>query len=131
MTVEELLAEARRLGLTVYIAHLEPDLLGYYEHRHSRIVMRAGLTEAEFRCTLAHELGHAYGGHECGGGPYERQASRRAAHLLVDRESYAAAELLNPDPGAIARELGLTRRVVEDFQTYLATASPRGRLTRR
>ncbi len=123
MTIEELLAEATRLGVYVTTAALEEDLLGYYEHRFSRIVMARGLTEAEFRCTLGHELAHAWAGHECGLGGNERQARRKAAHYLIRAADYATAERQNPDAGYIARELGVTRRVVEDYQAWLATSA--------
>jgi Zn-dependent peptidase ImmA (M78 family) len=117
-TMKALIAEANRLGLTVHVAHLEEDLLGYYDHEASQIVLRIDLTMAQMKATLAHEIGHAYHCHPCSSESHERVANRAAARLLVDPILYAAAESLNPDPWAIADELGVTIGVIENYQRY-------------
>ena len=82
------------------------------------------------RETLAHEGGHAYWGHDWTRDHDrerdERLADQYAARLLITRDAYAAAEeLCDGHPGAIARELGVTRRLVElrreDFARDLRT----------
>lgn len=88
------------------------------------IVVNYRSTEQVQRLTLAHELGHCHHGHdwtrEHDQERDEREADRFAARLLISREAYADAErLVGNHPGALARELGVTRRLValraEDF----------------
>lgn len=77
---------------------------------------RPGLTQ---KVTLAHELGHAYYGHAWADDPRVREsqevaADRYAANLLITPAAYAAAErLVGCHAGALARELGVTARLVE------------------
>lgn len=113
-----LMEEANRLGVRVHLAHLEEDFLGIYDDQESRIYIRIGMSMAEVKEVLAHELAHAFYRHQCSTGPHERIADKRAARLLVDVERYAEAESIDPSPWAIADELGLTAKVVEDFQRY-------------
>ena len=113
-----LLAEARRLEVSVHRARLDDDRLGYYDHERGQVIVGLDVTHRQFLCTLAHELAHAFYGHSCEEDPSDRQARKRAAWLLVDPGHYAAAEALNPDPGAIAAELDLTRKVVEDYRRF-------------
>ncbi|WP_342341596.1 ImmA/IrrE family metallo-endopeptidase [Corynebacterium mastitidis] len=74
------------------------------------ISLRHGLDEIQSRCTLAHELGHAYYNHPGGHDPkHEAAADRRAAWLLVSASDYAHAEgIYGPVPARIAAELGVT-----------------------
>ncbi|MBD2760043.1 hypothetical protein IEE94_11045 [Yimella sp. cx-573] len=44
---------------TLCIAALPPGLLGYTDHRSHTIYLQAGLSQAQRRATLAHELNHA------------------------------------------------------------------------
>lgn len=120
-----LIEEAARMGVQIHVAVLDDDLRGFYSHRLRVIVVRLGLSRAQMRETLAHELGHAFYGHDCDSSTtpeQERQADRRGALLLVDPDAYARAEVLNDHPGFIARELGLTTHVVE---VWRATWLPR------
>lgn len=117
-TLASLLSEASRLGVRVHLAHLDPGFVGLYDDRASLIYVTLGLPMDEVKATLAHELSHAYYKHDCSSDANERQADRRAAWLLVDRSAYAAAERINDLPAAIADELGVTEKVVEDFRRY-------------
>lgn len=71
------------------------------------------------RITLAHEIGHAHHDHRWTDDPavHERQeheADIVAARLLITAAHYAYAErIVGPHPGAIAKELGVTRHLVE------------------
>jgi len=70
------------------------------------------------RVTLAHEMGHWHHGHDWSRdhdvARDERQADQYAARLLIGAGDYARAEeLCGTHPGALARELGVTRRLVE------------------
>lgn len=111
---------AIRMGIEVHLAHIEddPGLLGYYSPEHQIIVLRMDLTPFEKRSVLAHEIAHAHYGDSCSEGPEERRANRFAAALLIKPEQYAAAENIDPHPAAIADELGVTPKVVENYQQY-------------
>ncbi|WP_061960622.1 ImmA/IrrE family metallo-endopeptidase [Demequina flava] len=82
------------------------------------IVLNYRRSELTQRVTLAHELGHAHHGHDWTRDHDrhrdERQADQYAARLLISPVEYAAAEaLVGSHAGALARELGVTRRLVE------------------
>lgn len=91
---------------------------GHYEHHRQRIVMRPGLSEVQYRCTLSHELGHAYWRDEpTGDARYdarqERAADQFAARLLIHERDVRIAETIHgPRWGAIAHELGVTEQLL-------------------
>lgn len=118
--MRELMRIASEMGVRVHVAAIDddPDLLGYYVHQRSMIVLRLGLTPFEMRAVLAHELGHCYFGDMCGNGPQERRAERYAATLLINPGDYAAAEAIDPSPHAIADELRVTASLVETYQEH-------------
>lgn len=118
--MRQLLAEARQMGISVHIAHIDDDprLRGYYLADRNMIVLRWGLTRAESRAVLAHELGHAFYGH-IGESPLaERQADIYAARLLIDPERYARLERINPDQHHLADELDVTVDVIYTFEAH-------------
>lgn len=87
-----------------------------------RITIRAGLGPINYRCTLAHEIGHHVLGHDPAATGWiqdrqERRADEYAARLLISPADYAAAEHAHgPHPGAIAAALEVTVHMVEVFQ---------------
>ncbi len=89
------------------------DLGGWFPNAHVILVAK-GLGKGDYLHTLAHELGHAYHGHDgCYNPRQERQADRFAAELLIDPLAYKQAEnLYSEHPGAIAAELGVARHTV-------------------
>lgn len=95
---------------------------GEYRHGPQLIVVNPRLTAAMQRSTLAHELGHWWHADEWTDDPAvlaarERRANAYAAVRLIDPRRYAAAEReVGPHPGAIARELGVARYVVDAWQ---------------
>lgn len=117
-SMRDLMNEASRMGIRVHLAHLDDDLLGFYDHEASEIVVGLDLTMPELKEVLAHELGHALHCHDCSNPMNERQADRYAALLLVDPGEYAIAEEIADHPASIANELGVTEKVIRDFQTY-------------
>lgn len=117
-TMVALAGEAARLGVSIHICRLESGYDGFYDDRRSRILISIDLTMPRLKEVLAHELGHALYRHRCSSGANERVADRRAAALLIDGEAYAAAERIDPEPSAIAEELGVTRKVVLDYRRY-------------
>lgn len=78
------------------------------------------------RITLAHECGHHAHGHDWRERHDrvrdERQADTYAARLLIDPADYHDAErTVGCHPGALARELGVTERLIEMWRAdYLA-----------
>lgn len=114
--MDELIVHAETLGLRVKF-----DNLG----RRSGELRRSGLVLLNHRkslltqrMTLAHECGHAWHGHDWtlyhDRERDEREADVYAARLLIRTEDYAYAERIVGDhPGAIAKELGVTRHLVD------------------
>lgn len=118
--MKELMRIAASMGVRVHIAHIEdaPRLLGYYVHSEKIIVLRMGLTPTEQRSVLAHELAHCHFGDTCSKGRQERRANKYAAMLLISPEDYAAAEVIDPHPAAIAEELNVTVSLVHAYQEH-------------
>ena len=114
--MDQLIASAEALGLRVAFRdlgrrHGEAYSSGIVFINHRRTLCRQ-------RVTLAHEMGHAHYGHdwsrEHDKSHDERLADQYAARLLISPVEYALAErLVGEHPGALARELGVTRRLVE------------------
>lgn len=117
MTIDELEQLADAIGVTVTRHTVGPK--GWYQHHNRTISLHASLAGPAERCTLAHELGHAMAGDEPTGVDWadqraERAADRFAAELLISPAEYALAEqMYGPEPGAIARELGVTRHLLD------------------
>ena len=111
-----LIERAEALGLRVAFSdlgrrHGEMHSSGIVFINHRRTVCRQ-------RVTLAHELGHWHHRHdwsrEHDKAHDERQADQYAARLLITMHNYEIAErLVGEHPGALAGELGVTRRLVE------------------
>lgn len=118
--MRQLLAEARRIGVSVQVARLDddPSLRGYYLRDQAMIVLRAGMTRAESRSVLAHELGHAYHRHDGDSPRAERQADIYAARLLIDSAQYARLERDGCDRHQLAEELEVTVEVVRTFEAH-------------
>ncbi|MGP5735768.1 ImmA/IrrE family metallo-endopeptidase [Candidatus Corynebacterium faecigallinarum] len=89
ITNPDLARLAERLG--VRLVRHDGGPKGYYRHSTQTISTRRGLSIAEYRSTLAHELGHAaYGDELTGNGHYDQRQERRA-------DRYAAMLLIDPD----------------------------------
>lgn len=87
-------------------------------HSSGLILLNPRKTMLTQRVTLAHEIGHRHHGHdwtrEHDRATDERQADTYAARLLISPTDYALAErLVGHHPGALAKELGVTARLVE------------------
>lgn len=122
-TLDGLIAHARSLGLTVEerpftgaLRNLNAVLIpgGY-------VILNCYRTEITRRCSLAHEMGHWYYGHdwrrEHDKAHDERQADTYAAKLLISPAEYAAAEALHGSHvGALAAELAVPSRIVTLWQ---------------
>ena len=105
------LAEA----LNVTLTHHEGGGKGYYCHTTRTITTRRGLSVAQYKCTLAHELGHAW--HQdtpTGNGHYDQRQENRAwqfaANLLRDmQELENACAWHQGNLAAVADELEITQ----------------------
>lgn len=114
--MQRLLSIAGALGLFVEFRPLR-RAAGYYLHQHGLIVLNSRTSDMLQRIVLAHELGHAHHGHDWSGAHNrardELEADTYAARLLITPEAYRDAEMcVGPNPAAVAKELGVTRRLV-------------------
>lgn len=116
--MRDLLARAWEMGLEVHGAHIPGPKIGAYFPDLRRIYFDLSLTYAERRTVIAHELGHAYYGHECDSDQNERQADIYAATLLVNPEWYRELELINDDAEWIAEEMNVAPYVIVDYRKY-------------
>jgi hypothetical protein len=93
----------------VYELELPPGLLGCVDHEQRIIWLDSRLTQAERRCTLAHEIGHLERGpgpcDPLGGSIEERLIDEWAARQLIDGDSLARAFQWSPFLPEIATEL--------------------------
>ena len=117
--MNQLIAHAASLGCRVYFFPLADDWEGYFDTSDT-IVVNSSMTETYQREVLAHELGHAWYGHDWRL-PHdrdrdERQADMYAARLLISPTEYALAEAICPHPGAIAKELGVATYLIHAWQ---------------
>ena len=121
--------EADLLGVRIKEQRLEHDLCGLYDHERHTIVLDPKLSDVQRLCTLAHELNHARYGDSLRAhwisGKCERRARRDTALRLVSPLEYQLAELAYEGvPWLMACDLGVTTRVLEDYQRLvLASAS--------
>lgn len=114
--MDDLIAHAAAMGLRVKWR----DLGRRHGELHSSglVILNQRRTQRVQRITLAHEIGHHWHGHDWtrahDRAVDERQADTYAARLLISPADYALAErLVGCHPGALAKELGVTARLVE------------------
>lgn len=112
---------AARLGATI-ITHDGGEKGRYYGR--GIISLRRNLGPKNYRCTLAHELAHHILKHDpnATGWLHERQEKQAdeyaAAKLLIDAIEWETAErCYGPHLGAIASEVGVTRRVAQIWRS--------------
>lgn len=116
--MKRLLSIAAEHGVNIKIATLASGVRGFYCKDDNTIYLSRRLTLIEQRCTLAHELGHAYFGHDCSTDWNENQANDFAARILILPREYAAAEYCSTDPEYLADELAVTVEMVSYYQQY-------------
>lgn len=120
-TDTDLILILENLHIQVKHASITPKALWTPDNR--TVWLRPDLHPIERKCALAHELGHAAGGHTHQTGVLaarqELHADRYAAHLLISAQAYADAERdFGPHTGALAQALEVTRHLVEVWRRY-------------
>ncbi|MEJ6013254.1 ImmA/IrrE family metallo-endopeptidase [Corynebacterium sp. H127] len=124
----KLISEAELLKVEI-----EPDRLGYLEEGDlagffpeiRTIFYQPWLGPRNRISSIAHELGHAALGHIVDPPEWlhprqEKEADLWAARLLIRENDYIAADHhCDGHPGAIAQELGVTRRLVLAWRTFI------------
>ena len=115
---------ARSLGVSVTLGALPAGWWGAFRYTSRTVTMRAGLSVAQFRSVLAHELGHAHLGHTRNHPPHSKQesaADRFAAKHLVRMDDYHAAMAMHGlDTDAMARELHVMPWVIRDYASSMS-----------
>lgn len=112
--MDVLYQHAADLGVTVdWSCDLAPSRHGVYLDDEQRIVLNYAMTRSQALAALAHELAHAQFGDRCSSAVTERRADEYGSTFIISAAEYAAAEdRVGPHPGALAVELGVTRRMV-------------------
>lgn len=94
---------------------LPGDLCGLYDYRTKTIFVDSTMTPLPRNSTLMHELGHAFYGHAGCQPRWEKEASAWAAKQLIDPDEFEDAALLYEGSVAIANELGVLPRDVDNY----------------
>jgi len=94
-------------------------LYGAYIHQHGLILLNDRLAPIQRRSTLMHELGHAFYGHTESTARTEREASEWAARQLIPCCEFDRLSKLYDNPVAVASELGVLPRDVENYVGWL------------
>lgn len=123
MTEDQLIGELEDMGMRVEWRPLQGPARGLYYRHADLVVVRSGMTMAQRRCTLAHELIHARRQDD---GPQsacvEMRVNEEAARLLISPAEYRLAERFHGAYyGAIATELDVTPTIVKAYQRSLTT----------
>lgn len=122
MKMDALYRHAADLDLEVeWVTDLPRGRHGVYRDDERVIRLNYRLTSAQALATLAHELAHAIHGDRCSGGAIERRADELGSSFIISRDEYAEAEeLVGPHAGALARELGVTHRMVLAWRRWFS-----------
>ena len=107
---------AHALGLNVLIRPIKADEY-LMERKYRTIVVRSDLRDAHRRTALAHGIAHWELMHPDDRPKYELQADRYAALYLIHPRELAEVSAWTDDPGKIATELGVTRRLLEAYRS--------------
>lgn len=107
---------ADKLGIEIVYQELGDEIQGLYDGE--RIILSPGMSTAQERCTLAHELAHAkYDSpeiHKSFSARAEARADRQAAEWLIDHD-YFADRAKYMTPGELALDLKVTGWLLKVF----------------
>lgn len=110
---------AEKMGVT--LAHHDNGVKGMYNHRTRTISTRRGMSVAQYKSTLAHELAHAYYHDDCTphsifGRKQERRADQWAANLLINPDNYLTHFAWHEgNLEAIAEDLEITEHLLKTW----------------
>ena len=115
ITCPDLARMAEQMGVT--LRRHDGGKKGWYSDRYRAISTRRGLSIAEYRSTLAHELGHAWHRDTPTRGKYsdrqETRANRFAATLLLSESDVRAALCWhNHHRSPAAHDLEVTEKIL-------------------
>ena len=112
-------ATAEALGVRVREAPTPNGLWGIYDKPRHLITLSPGLSEAQYRSTLAHEIGHARYGHHGHHPKTERLADKWAAGKLLNFDMILEQARFTLATSEIAAQLNVMPWVVEAFVNTL------------
>ncbi len=125
MTIEDIHAALRELGIRVRYVDMPPDRDGEYDHGRKVIRIQKGMPERAHRSVLAHECAHAiFGDVPSRFGPVkakqERRADEWAALRLIDIDAYKRAEIIHQGHAdGMAIELDVLVELIDAFRRIL------------
>lgn len=105
------------LGVRVVYADL-PHMHGGYMHDLRAIVVDGSMAPIQLKSTLAHELGHAFHGHEYTTPRTEREASEWGARVMIRGCKFWLATRMYDTPQEVAAELGVLPRDVVNYADW-------------
>jgi len=108
-------AYADTLGVRIREAAVPGTWWGLYDHRYRLITLKPGLCLAQWRSTLAHELGHATYGHHGHHPKTERIADKWAAGHLLSTDLIMLHAKTTVNLGDLAASLDVMPWVVRTF----------------
>ena len=124
-TFPGLATEAEKAGLRISWEVMQPGFSGAVDVVSGTIFLDQHLDSRPRYAlsVLAHELGHYTLGHTCAQSIHgERLADEWAARLLIPVSDYRLAETLHGNNNYyLARELGVTHKIIEAYQRSLTT----------
>jgi len=109
---------AQDLGVQITTGVLPQGCWGAYRHRTHTITLLKNLGPIQYRCTLAHELGHAHYRHTGSTARTERQASQWAARQLITQDAFMEAAYGADTTSGVAAILEV---MPSDVETYIET----------
>lgn len=118
-TLSDLAVLASHLGYQLHMKHLDDrEVQAVTDTTERSITFEWDLTPSEQRSAIAHELGHAWHGHDCSTPRFEREADAWAADYLIDTRTYADLEREGHSIDEMADHFGVTERVVHAFREH-------------
>lgn len=114
---------AEALGVHIVYRPIPGETCGLYDYRTKTVYVDSTMSPIPSNSTLMHELGHAFFGHSGCLPKWEREASGWASRQLIDPDAFRDAANLFEGSVAIANELGVLPRDVENYVSIVLKSS--------